>query len=74
MEHPILHPGYRDAGWKRLPAEEGSTKIRARVGINHLPLAGLVNAIIDSGLVINAIEEPGDSDPPFFLAFRTTKA
>jgi SAM-dependent methyltransferase len=73
LEHPILHPGYRDAGWKRLPAEEDSTKIRARVGINHLPLAGLVNAIIDSGFMINAIEEPGDADPPLFLAFRTTK-
>ncbi|MBA3331878.1 MAG: class I SAM-dependent methyltransferase [Actinobacteria bacterium] len=27
----ILHPGYRSAGWHRLPAEASSTKIRARV-------------------------------------------
>jgi SAM-dependent methyltransferase len=69
----ILRPGYRSAGWRRLPADAGSTKIRARVGINHLPLAGLLNAIIRSGFTITQVEEPGDDDPPFFLAIRATK-
>jgi SAM-dependent methyltransferase len=70
---PVLRPGYRDAGWKRLPPEAGSEKIRVRVGINHVPLAGLLNAIVRSGLAIERVEEPGDADPPLFLAIRATK-
>jgi len=69
----ILHPGYRSAGWHRLSADASSTKIRARVGINHLPLADLLNAIIQSGFTVTRVEEPGEEDPPFFLAIRTTK-
>jgi SAM-dependent methyltransferase len=70
---PILHPGYRSAGWQRLPADPSSTRVRVRVGINHLPLAGLLNAIVRSGLTITQVEEPGEADPPFFLALKTTK-
>jgi len=70
---PILHPGYRSAGWQRLPADPTSTKIRARVGINHLPLAGLLNAIVRSGFTITQVEEPGEADPPLFLAIKTAK-
>jgi len=69
----ILRAGYRSTGWQRLPADAESTKIRARVGINHLPLAGLLNAIVRSGFTIAQVEEPGDEDPPFFLAIRATK-
>ncbi len=70
----ILRPGYRSAGWQYLTdPDASSTKIRARVGINHLPLAGLVNAIIRSGFTITQVYEPGEADPPFFLALRSTK-
>jgi len=69
----ILRPGYRSAGWHRLPVDAGSMKIRARVGINHLPLADLVNAIIRSGFTITQVDEPGEADPPVFLALRSTK-
>ncbi|MFN2471479.1 MAG: hypothetical protein ABR583_10945 [Gaiellaceae bacterium] len=55
------------------PADPSSTKIRARVGINHLPLAGLLNAMIQCGFTITQVEEPGGADPTFFLAIRTTK-
>jgi ubiquinone/menaquinone biosynthesis C-methylase UbiE len=72
-ERPILRPGYRDAGWHRLPADPTSVKVRARVGVNHLPLAGFLNAIIRSGFTIMQIEEPGEDDPPIFLALRATK-
>ena len=48
-------------------------KIRARVGINHLPLADLLNAIIRSGFTIAQLDEPGEADPPFFLAIRAMK-
>jgi hypothetical protein len=50
-----------------------STGVRAHVGINHLPLAGLFNTIIDSGFTITRVEEPGDADPPIFLAVKSTK-
>jgi SAM-dependent methyltransferase len=69
----ILRPGYRVAGWQRLPPDPASTKIRSRVGINHLPLAGLVNAIVRSGFTIHQVEEPGDADPPLFLAVKAAK-
>jgi ubiquinone/menaquinone biosynthesis C-methylase UbiE len=69
----IVHPGYRSTGWKQLPADPTSTKIRSRVGINHLPLAGFLNAIIRSGFTIEQVEEPGDADPPLFLAVKATR-
>jgi SAM-dependent methyltransferase len=70
----MLRPGYRENGWHRLPPDPSSAKIRSRVGINHLPLAGLLNAVIRSGFAIAHVEEPGDLDPPIFLALRATKA
>jgi hypothetical protein len=70
----VLRPGYRDAGWQRLPPDESSTKIRARVGINHVPLAGFFNAIIRGGFTIEQVEEPGDADPPIFLALKAIRA
>lgn len=45
-----------------------------RVGVNHLPLAALLNAIVESGLTISQVQEPGEDDPPLFLAVRATKA
>lgn len=69
----FLRPGYRTGGWQTLPPEADSTKVRARVGINHLTLAGLLNAIVDSGLAIAQVEEPGEADPPLFLAVRAEK-
>lgn len=70
---PVIEPGYRTAGWQLESAAGSPTGIRSRVGINHLPLAGLVNALVSSGLAIAEVEEPGDTDPPLFLAFRLTK-
>ena len=70
----LLRPGYRDAGWQRLPPDPTSSKIRSRVGINHLPLADLLNAIVRARFTIEQVEEPGDSDPPIFLAVKATKA
>jgi SAM-dependent methyltransferase len=74
VERPILVPGYRNEGWQRLPPDEESAKIRARVGINHVTLAGLVSAFLAAGFAITALEEPGDDDPPFFLALRLTRS
>jgi hypothetical protein len=70
---PVIEPGYRNAGWQLESAAGSPTGIRSRVGINHLPLAALANRLIASGLTIAELEEPGDTDPPLFLAFRATK-
>jgi SAM-dependent methyltransferase len=62
----VVLPGYAEAGWRPVPAEPH--RITARVGINHLPLAGLLNAIIGSGFRISRVDEPGDADPPLFFS------
>jgi SAM-dependent methyltransferase len=68
----IVLPGYTEGGWQRLPADASSTKIRARVGINHLSLADLVNAVLESGFAITEVHEPGETDPPLFFAVKAT--
>jgi SAM-dependent methyltransferase len=69
----IVLPGYNRAGWQRFPADASSTRVRARVGINPPPVAGLLNAIIAGGFAIAEVQEPGDADPPLFIAVRSTK-
>ena len=62
----LLHPGYRKRGW--IAAGPGfGHGIRPRVGVNHLPLADLVNAMIGTGLTLKHIEEPGEDDYPIML-------
>jgi len=69
----LLHPGYREVGWQHVSRDPEKPGIRARVGINHLPLAGLLNAALESGLSLTALAEPGETDPPLFLGFRAVK-
>jgi SAM-dependent methyltransferase len=70
----LLHPGYREAGWQHVSRDPEKPGIRARVGINHLPLAALLNAALESGLALTELAEPGDTDPPLFLGFRAVKS
>jgi SAM-dependent methyltransferase len=69
----LLHPGYREAGWQCVSRDPAKPGIRARVGINHLPLAALLNSVLASGLALAELAEPGDTDPPLFLGFRAVK-
>jgi SAM-dependent methyltransferase len=71
-EPALLHPEYRRTGWQTQSRHFSKEGIRSRVGINHLPLAAFVNAFIDSGLVLAEVAEPGELDPPLFLAVRAT--
>jgi SAM-dependent methyltransferase len=64
----IVRPGYPEAGWRTLPAGPDDSRIRARVGINHVPLAQFLNAIAGAGLSIGRVEEPGGDDPPIYIA------
>jgi SAM-dependent methyltransferase len=68
---PVLRPGYTTAGWQRLPPSPNAEGVRSRVGVHHLPLAHLLNAILGAGFTIERVEEPGDADPPLFLAIRS---
>jgi SAM-dependent methyltransferase len=63
----LLHPSYRQRGWKRHGPGFGQG-IRPRVGVNHLPLADLIGAVLGSGLTLKRLEEPGDHDYPFLIA------
>jgi SAM-dependent methyltransferase len=66
----ILRPGYTTPGWRTLPADPASVRVRARVGINHVPLSTLLNAIVGQGFSIDRVEEPGGDDPPIYLTLR----
>ena len=69
----LLHPGYRKLGWETVSRDPDNPGIRSRVGVNHLPLAELVSAILDAGLTLVSLDEPGERDPPLFLALRAEK-
>ncbi len=71
-EPHLLHPGYRKSGWwYDAPGfERGREGVRGRVGMNHLPLAEFLNLVIEAGLRIDRVEEPGDEDYPLLLGLR----
>jgi SAM-dependent methyltransferase len=71
-EPHLLHPGYRRRGWWHdAPGFRlGREGVRGRAGVNHLPLADFLNAVLDAGLRPERFEEPGEDDYPLLLAFR----
>jgi SAM-dependent methyltransferase len=71
-EPHLLHPGYRRRGWWHdAPGFRlGREGVRGRAGVNHLPLADFLNAVLDAGLRPDRFEEPGADDYPLLLAFR----
>lgn len=66
----LLRPGYREAGWWA----SASGPVRSRVGVNHIPLAQLMSAVLEAGLQLERVEEPGDDDYPMLLALRARQA
>jgi SAM-dependent methyltransferase len=65
----VIHPGYRQAGWRTSgPAviEDGLT---SRVGFHHLPLADVLNSVLEAGLRLHHVEEGGTREVPDWLAF-----
>jgi SAM-dependent methyltransferase len=64
-----LHKGYRDAGWHNEGPRIRTTGLRHRVGVRHVPLAELVNAIVATGLLLERFAEGGGDDEfPDWLA------
>lgn len=68
-EPPLLSAGYRRVGWW----PDAGGPIRSHVGVNHIPLAALLNAVIDAGLRLDRIEEPGDDGYPMLLSLRAIR-
>lgn len=63
----LLHPGYRRRGWTSAGPGFGQG-IRPRVGVNHYTLADFLQMVLDSGLTLTRIDEPGDEDYPMMLS------
>jgi SAM-dependent methyltransferase len=69
---PELHTGYRQTG--RVHEGPGiGDGIRRRVGVQHLPLAILLNAFPDAGLHLERVAEPGPEEFPRLLAIQARK-
>ena len=71
----VLHEGYRRRGWwYDAPGFRlGREGVRGRAGVNHLPLADFLNAVVGSGVRLERVEEPGDEDYPLLLALTGRK-
>ena len=69
-EGRLLRPGYAETGlsfqgWN----PEG---VRAKVGARHVPLAQLVNGVLDAGLTLERVLE-SEGEPPSLLALRARR-
>lgn len=68
-----IHPGYDDDGGDLTFEGPGlGSGIRPRVGVRHVALAGLVNALLQAGLVLTRLEEPADGPTPDLLVLAAT--
>lgn len=68
----VVHPTYRLATWhNEQPWWRDRYGLRNRVGMRHVPLAELLYAFLDAGLVIEKVTEPEPQHPvPFTLELR----
>ena len=56
-----IRPGYRDGSWTTDSwTDQG---IRDKVGASHLPIAELLNAVLDAGFDLQHVSEGGDPTP-----------
>jgi SAM-dependent methyltransferase len=66
----VIRPGYLDSHWTK--ESWTSRGLRDKVGASHLPLPGLLHAVLDAGLAPERFAEGGDPIPPV-LALRARK-
>ncbi|TWD82752.1 methyltransferase family protein [Kribbella amoyensis] len=72
-EGRIVHPTYRRVGWHPPAPWWGVGGIRQRLGMRHVPLAELLNAFAEAGLVITRTVEPRSEPVPWVLGLRAEK-
>ena len=69
-EGRLLRPGYHETELSFQGWDPGG--VRVRVGARHVPLADLLNAVLDAGLTLERVVE-SRGDPPGVLAFRARR-
>jgi SAM-dependent methyltransferase len=69
-EGRLLRPGYRETGLSYRGWDPGG--VRVRVGARHVPLADLLNAVLDAGLTLERMLE-SEGEPPSLLALRARR-
>jgi hypothetical protein len=73
----VLHPGYRQVGWRPDSPHFSPTGLGRGVGARHVPLAELLNALLAARLRLERVEEfggdRGQGHVPRDLALVATK-
>jgi SAM-dependent methyltransferase len=69
---PKLYPGYRQTERTHVGPGLGEG-LRRRVGVRHVPLAAFLNALLQAGLRLERVEEPGPEDYPRILAVAAVR-
>jgi ubiquinone/menaquinone biosynthesis C-methylase UbiE len=64
----VVHPGYRRAGWHTGGPGSLGGGLTERLGFHHLPLADLLNSVLEAGLRLLRVEEGGNRELPEWLA------
>jgi SAM-dependent methyltransferase len=66
----VIRPGYLDGHWTK--ASWTDQGVRDKVGATHFPLAELLHAFLDAGLILERFAEGGEPSP-VVLAVRARK-
>ena len=66
----VVRPGYLDGSWTTDSWTDRG--IRDKVGASHMPVADLVNALLEAGFRIERVSEGGEPTP-IVLSFRSRK-
>jgi ubiquinone/menaquinone biosynthesis C-methylase UbiE len=64
----VVHPGYARSGWRTGGPGSVEGGLASRVGFRHLPVAGVLNGVLEAGLRLCGVEEGGMSQLPEWLA------
>jgi SAM-dependent methyltransferase len=64
----VVHPGYGRAGWQTDGPGSVPGGLTSRVGFRHLPIAGVLNGVLQAELRLCRVEEGGLSRLPEWLA------
>jgi hypothetical protein len=64
----VLHPGYARPGWQTGGPGSVGGDLTSRVGFRHLPIARVLNDVLEAELRLCRVEEAGMSELPEWLA------
>ena len=71
----VAHTTYREAKRHASAPWWGTDGIRVKTGgMRHLPLADLINAFVEAGLLIERVSEPDEEPVPYAIVVRARKA